>query len=347
MSLTNTPSPTLTSSTYSRTESIMSADIDEDIKTIFKEFEKLSESELQKLIDRCKFLIIESEMSSNQHKWLVRKLVDLRYRQIQLTTDKSEEIGNEFSINGHTFKFLKQTPSKRIFCDLCTNCIWIFQQCYTCINCSFNAHAKCVKYVVRTCSHVIVCEKGVPESRICPEVGLALQMYRCAECGIQLMNKQYYLEPRKCHYSGLFFCKNCHWNNYSIVPANIIHNWDFEQRCVSRSALQEINLFYERPVIKLEELNPKLFVFIQKLGHAKAVRIQLMEMKKYLDVCKYALDGKLVNKIVNNRRYLVEGTDLYSVYDLVCIENCSFNELLNGIIRSFKQHIMGCQVSFI
>lgn len=337
----------LTASMISRSDSIMSSDVDDDLKSIFKDYDQLSGLELSQVIDKCKSLIFESEVTSSQHKWLVRKLVELRYRHVQLKSDKEYENGKEVAVSSHIFKSNKQLPSKRIFCDLCTNCIWIFQQCYTCINCSFNAHSKCVKYIIRTCSHVIVCEKGVPESRICPEIGLALQSYRCAECRIQLMNKQFYLEPRKCHYSGLYFCKSCHWNNYSIIPANITHNWDFEQRPVSRSALQEINLFYERPVIKLEALNPKLFVFVQKLGTAKMKRSQLMEMKRYLDVCKFALDLKLVNRIVNDRRYLVEGTEMYSIYDLVCIENCSFFDLLNGIIGKFRQHIMACEVSLV
>lgn len=57
------------------------------------------------------------------------------------------------------------------------------------------------------CAHLIVCEKGVPEDRICPEIGLAAQKYRCAGCSIQLMNKSCFIEPRKCFYSGLYYCK--------------------------------------------------------------------------------------------------------------------------------------------
>lgn len=326
-------------------DSILSSDVDANIVSIFKDFQSLPESDLADLIAKCKNLIFESDESSDQHKWLIRKLVELRYRHVQLQArEDSPSDQEELTISGHFFKPLKQLPSRRIFCDMCTNIIWLFQQCYTCINCQFNSHQKCVKFITRQCLHVVVSEKGLPESRICPEIGLAMQMYRCAECRIQLMNKQYFLEPRKCHYSGLFFCQSCHWGNFSIIPANIMHNWDFEQRPVSRQALQEINLFYERPVIRLESFNPKLFVFVQKLGMAKAKRMQLMEMKRYLDVCKFALAGKVLDKIVHNRRYLVQGTELYSIYDLVCVENCSFFELLNGIIGQFKAHIAGCEV---
>jgi hypothetical protein len=170
-------------------------------------------------------------------------------------------------------------------------------------------------------------------------------MYRCAQCNIQLMNREYNFEPRLCHYSGLYFCKNCHWKEFSIIPANIIHNWDFQQKSVSRQSLQEINLFYEKPVINLEEINPKVFVFVQKLRVAKEKRQILMEMKKYLDVCRFALESKLVNNIVGSRRYIVENSHDYSIYDLVCIENSSLREFLDSLIWNFKSHIFSCKVS--
>lgn len=213
------------------------------------------------------------------------------------------------------------------------------------MNCFYAAHSRCVNQVERLCSHVVVSEKGVPEYRICPEVGLALQKYRCAECNVLFLNKQCFVEPRKCHYSGLYYCKSCHWMNYSIIPSHIIHNWNFEQRPVSRQALQEINLFYERPVVKLEELNPKLFIFNQKLGAIKAKRMQLMEMKRYLDVCKFALSEKLINLVMGGRRYLIESTEFYSIYDLVGVENCSLEEYLKGAIFTFKTHVAKCDVS--
>lgn len=169
-------------------------------------------------------------------------------------------------------------------------------------------------------------------------------MYRCASCSILFMNKLCFIEPRKCHYTGLFYCKSCHWNDYSIIPANIIHNWDFEQRPVSRQSLQEINLFYERAVIRLEELNPKIFVFVQKLGNIRQKRLALMEMKRYLDVCKFALKQKLVDAIAGSRRYMVQSTEYFSLYDLVCAENSSLYEYLNDIFLKFKSHIMKCEV---
>lgn len=340
-------SPALSESSLNASVSTSSCDIDEETRNSFKNYKIMSKDELISAVEKCGELITEAEEMSSQRKWLIRRLIDLRYRLANINALREDVKGSDddVSISGHNFKVVKQIPSKRIFCDVCTNVIWIFQQFYSCHDCFFVVHSKCLKYVARVCAHIVVSERGRPEYSICPEIGLSSQMYRCAECKIQLMNKLCMLEPRKCHYSGLFYCKSCHWNDFSIVPGNIIHNWDFEQRPVSRQSLQEINLFYERPVIRLEEVNPKLFVFVQKLGNIRQKRINLIQMKRYLDVCKFALKKKLIDTVTSNRRYLVQSTDFYSLYDLVCAENSSLTDYLNDIFVKFKAHIMNCEVS--
>lgn len=325
-----------------------SCDIDEETRELCRNYKIMPKDQLSVLVDKFKEMITETEEMSPQRKWLIRKLIDLRFHLAHINALREDiKSDDDAGIAGHSFKTLKQVSSTRIFCDLCTNpIIWIFQQSYSCSDCFYVVHVKCLKYVTRICAHVIVCEKARPEIRICPEIGLSMQLYKCAECNIQLMNKNCYLEPRKCHYSGLFYCRTCHWNNFSIIPGNIIHNWDFEQRSVSRQSLQEINLFYERPVVKLEEINPKLFIFHQKLATIKQKRLNLMEMKRYLDVCKFALNLKLIDKTVGSRRYLIQSTDFYSIYDLVCVENSSMNDYLNDIFTTFfKGHIVNCEVS--
>jgi hypothetical protein len=332
------------SSLLTSTSSI-SCDVDEETRNLFKNFKTLSKDELTELIEKCRDMINESVEMSSERKWLIRRLIELRFRLAHINSLREDvNSDDDLSVSGHSFRIVKQIPSKRMFCDWCTNTIWIFQHCYSCLDCFYTVHVKCLKHVTRMCAHTVVCEKGRPEYRVCPEIGLSMQMYRCAECSIQLMNKLCYLEPRKCYYSGLYFCKNCHWNDYSIIPGNIIHNWDFEQRPVSRQSLQEINLFYERPVIKLEEINPKLLVFVQKLGNIRQKRLNLMEMKRYLDVCKFALALKVVDSATGARRYLVQSTDFYSLYDLVCAENSSLTDYLKSLFTIFKQHIMNCEV---
>lgn len=57
---------------------------------------------------------------------------------------------------------------------------------YCCMDCGYVAHQKCVDSVIRVCAHVIVSERQFPILEICPEIGLAAQGYKCAECETSL-----------------------------------------------------------------------------------------------------------------------------------------------------------------
>ena len=37
-----------------------------------------------------------------------------------------------------------------------------------------------------------------------------------------------YSEPRICDYSGNYYCELCHWNDPMLIPARVLHNWDFD-----------------------------------------------------------------------------------------------------------------------
>ena len=34
-------------------------------------------------------------------------------------------------------------------------------------------------------------------------------------------------EARLCDYSGQYYCEECHWNDVVVIPARVVHNWDF------------------------------------------------------------------------------------------------------------------------
>lgn len=78
-----------------------------------------------------------------------------------------------------------------------------------------------------------------------------------------------YAEPRLCDYSGFYYCQRCHWNGTSVIPARVIRNWDMEPRKVSQAASQLLALLYDKPVLILEKLNPKLFTLVPDLSLIK------------------------------------------------------------------------------
>lgn len=75
-----------------------------------------------------------------------------------------------------------------------------------------------------------------------------------------------WVEPRLCDYSGRYFCPNCHWNTNCVIPARVVHNWDFEPRKVSRAVRQLHKLMINKPVLPLKDINPQLFGLVEELS---------------------------------------------------------------------------------
>lgn len=122
--------------------------------------------------------------------------------------------------------------------------------------------------------------------KICPEIGLANQDFRCNECKVLLSpsaspkaaGAKVVSKARLCDYSGRYHCVNCHINDTAIIPARVIHNWDFRPQPVSRAALQIISylrnsaLHFDRPVLfNLVEINPMLYGLVDELIHIKVL----------------------------------------------------------------------------
>ncbi|XP_058122971.1 differentially expressed in FDCP 8 homolog [Anopheles coustani] len=328
-------------------------------------------TEVSQAIDSCQKLVQSSAygIETDEHKWLVRYLIELRYRRRELLDfDRDPEATLEETkvIMGHHFVKRKHFPAQpqqkqHLYCDHCSGIIWnVVQASYVCNDCSFAVHHKCVRNVIRICAHVVTTEHNLPIECICPEIGLAFQKYTCAECGTQLSynistavncfglefkaEKLNSIEPRLCDYTGLYYCPACHWNDTSIIPARITNNWDFVPRKVCRASHQQIGLLLTKPVIRLEEKNPRLFSFIPQLAEVKRVRVHLGVMKRYLTACRLAEQAKLIVKQIGKRRHLMQTVALYSVADLVGVEDGSLLGYLRSVRATFEHHIRNCLI---
>lgn len=56
---------------------------------------------------------------------------------------------------------------------------------------------------------------------------LLQQNYRCAGCGMK-MNNLYAERSRICHYYNRVFCQCCHQGAKTMIPARILHQWNFK-----------------------------------------------------------------------------------------------------------------------
>ncbi|CAD7083264.1 unnamed protein product [Hermetia illucens] len=273
--------------------------------------------ELKTAEDKCKALILTSEECSEERKWLVRHLVELRYRIKELEeiiNDPNESFSETKVILGHHFTVQPtHLPTAKQHCDHCTGIIWsVVQASYVCTDCEFIVHHKCAPNIIRICAHVITTERKYPIDEICPEIGLAAQDYKCAECQANFDFKKMWTEPRLCDYSGLYYCPTCHWNSVSIIPARVIHNWDFSSH--------------------------------KKLSVIKKIREDLTFMRKYLCECRVATEKKLLEGQIGNRRHLIQTPDVYSISDLVQAESGLLIEFLNRVYDAFEKHIRSCEI---
>ncbi|NXF08943.1 DEFI8 protein, partial [Smithornis capensis] len=244
--------------------------------------------QLRRAIEECKRVILALPEHSERQKDAVVRLIHLRLK-LQELKDPGEDEPNIRVVLEHRF-YKEKSKSVKQMCDKCSTIIWgLIQTWYTCTGgsgtpplcpcpshphtdthpcppgCYYRCHSKCLPLVSRPCVRAQVSHRAEYQLSICPESGLDSQDYRCAECRAPISLRGVPSEARQCDYTGLYYCSSCHWNDLAVVPARAIHNWDFEPRKVSRCSMRYLALMVSRPVLKLREINPLLFNYVEEL----------------------------------------------------------------------------------
>lgn len=313
------------------------------VETQFLLSKDMTQEDLEDMAEKCKQMVLESAECSEERKWLVRRLIELRLRAQELRETSDESLLETRVILGHHLVPQKHhiITSGPTYCDHCSGGIWtMLQWWYMCNDCGFCCHWKCLDSICRVCVHIVASEAGgyTYTKDICPEQGLSAQMYRCAECNTRITFKSSCVEPRLCDYSGLYYCQRCHWNTTAVIPARVIRNWDMEPRRVCRAAAQLLALIEQRPVLHLEQLNPKLFTLVPDLSLMKKLREELQMMKQYLICCPEANHQGLPWR-VGLRTHLVENSGNYSIKDLIDLQNGILIEEMYSAYDAISSHI--------
>ncbi|KZC14705.1 PREDICTED: differentially expressed in FDCP 8 homolog [Dufourea novaeangliae] len=313
------------------------------VETILSLSKATCEEDLKEMVQKCKQMVLESAECSDERKWLVRRLIELRLRVQELRETSEENLLETQVILGHHLVPQKYhiTTSGPVYCDHCSGAIWtMLQSWYMCSDCKFCCHWKCLNSICRVCVHIVASEAGgyIYTKDICPEQGLSDQGYRCAECKVKITFKSAWIEPRLCDYSGLYYCQRCHWNTTMVIPARVIRNWDMEPRLVSRVATQLLTLLEDRSVLPLEELNPKLFTLVPDLSLVKKLREEMQMMKRYLVLCSDANSQGLPWKL-GIRTHMIENSGNYSIKDLIDLNNGTLLEEIRAAYDIMRAHI--------
>ncbi|KAI5735985.1 hypothetical protein M8J77_025095 [Diaphorina citri] len=314
--------------------------------------------DIQNAIAKYKEMILETEGCSNDRKWVVRNLIELRYKLELLKENENQSIQKqeiEIIRNGHHFVLTKTqlgtSKSQLKRCDMCCGYVTVLglvMPWYECSDCHYVVHVKCVSATRRTCVFVKAGEQPDYELNICPEITLLEQKYKCFECRAPIIYNNVWANPRLCDYDGRHYCVSCHWQDEAIIPARVVLHWDFTRYPVSRASAQLLRIMQNRPILNITAINPSLFGFIEELALVMKYREDLLLMKQYLITCRVALEMNLLwNALDKRQNLLIYPSDVFSLKDLIEIKSGTVVTFLESVLNTFRQHIkQDCKVCF-
>ncbi|XP_071945942.1 pleckstrin homology domain-containing family M member 1-like isoform X2 [Antedon mediterranea] len=176
-------------------------------------------------------------------------------------------------------------------------------------------------------------------TKISREKGLDAQNYQCKGCtrpiGI------IYGKAKVCSYDGCYYCNECHIDEECVIPAKVLHNWDFRKHKVAsytKTFLQQVESF---PLIDVSFSNPSLYDAITEVQDIKVLRNQLKYLKAYLFTCKQSTAEELKKKVWP-REYMLDHAHLYSVQDFHQVQSGQLAKDLKRVINWAAKHVYNC-----
>lgn len=100
----------------------------------------LTVPELTEAVNQCKILVLDTAECSEERKWLVRRLIELRYKLVQ-AKEAEDEAGKGVQSNSETKVILghhlalryEPASTTKQYCDRCCGAIWsVLQSWYQC-----------------------------------------------------------------------------------------------------------------------------------------------------------------------------------------------------------------------
>ncbi|KNA09203.1 hypothetical protein SOVF_155770 isoform B [Spinacia oleracea] len=177
---------------------------------------------------------------------------------------------------------------------------------------------------------------------------LDIQHYTCAGCRIHFDNgKTRMLEiaqtfgwgkPRFCEYTGQLFCSSCHTNETAVLPARVLHNWDFTPYPVSQMAKSFLDSIIDKPMLCVSAANPFLYSRVPALLHVVGTRRKIGAMLPYIR-CSF---HRSIYRRLGYRKYLLESNDFFALRDLVDLSKGAFAALpaiLEAVLKKIQEHI--------
>lgn len=157
--------------------------------------------------------------------------------------------------------------------------------------------------------------------KIAQENGLDEQDYKCNQCSRPI--GMIYGKARLCHLDGHLYCVDCHTEEEAIIPAQVLFNWNFKRMPVAKHNRKHLLAIEMEPIFDLKLLSPLLYSNIAEMVEVLDLRTQLFFLHAYLFTCQESIALKM-RKFVWPREHLFEHVHLYSLNDLIQVNNVSF-----------------------
>ncbi|XP_044484214.1 uncharacterized protein LOC123210085 [Mangifera indica] len=177
---------------------------------------------------------------------------------------------------------------------------------------------------------------------------IEVQHYTCAGCrkhfddGMTLIQDFVQTfgwgKPRLCEYTGQLFCSSCHTSDTAVLPARVLHHWDFTQYPVSQLAKSYLDSVHDQPMLCVSAVNPFLYSKVPALQHALDVRKKIGAMLSLVH-CPFR---RSIDKGLGSRRYLLENNDFFALRDLIDLSKGPFAALpvmVENVSRKILEHI--------
>lgn len=145
-------------------------------------------------------------------------------------------------------------------------------------------------------------------------------------------------KPRLCEYSGQLFCASCHTNETAVLPARVLHSWDFTQYPVSQMAKYYLDSIHDQPMLCVSAVNPLLFSKVPALQHVTNVRKRIGAMLPHVR-CPFR---RTIFIGLGSRRYLLESNDFFALKDLIDLSRGVFAALpvvVENVSKKILEHI--------
>lgn len=170
---------------------------------------------------------------------------------------------------------------------------------------------------------------------------MGTQGWRCAGCGMRV-SERLSRHFRLCNYLGRYFCTTCHSNQMAMIPAKVLHKWDFRLYHVANFSSELIKSMKSDPLLNVGALNPKLYKQCRHLHQTYIYRVQLYHTLPYINTCSRAQNEKMMLDKVPP--HWAADPHAYSLDDLVAIKNGQLINELKNITSLCIIHVARCQV---